>query len=485
MPDAADLVAHARETRAVVIGAAGAVAALECAKVGMTVTIFDDAGLSGPPETADLGGVAVDVDADGFAADVPAFAALVAELGLDDRLEPLRPARTGIADLSAPSPQRPPIPLPAEELLGIPANVWDPAARRVIGWTGTWRAYLDRVRPPLTIGRERNLAALVRSRMGDRVCERLVAPVTRARWGLDPSEVDVEAAARGLNGALTRAGSLAGAVAEIVADGRDDGVVFDDPGAWAAALTARLRDLGGHVRTGARVRSIAREGGAWRIDVDETAAGVEVTATGDPGSAASSVVTADIVIVAAGEEGSRRLLAPVTALPEVGTTAPEDVVLLRVRAGAASEGTFSELVSSTGTVRRVVDLTATHPSLARALGSDDRIVYVTAAASDAADLVSVEVARAAASVVLGAPIADADVVAAQRVRRAGTVPAVRLGAAEEVGALRSAVAAIPGLGLTGAWISGGGRADVVADAVAEAVRLRRQVLWGDGAEGTS
>jgi hypothetical protein len=39
-----------------------------------------------------------------------------------------------------------------------------------------WRAYLDRLRPPLTIGRERSLGALVRSRMGARLRDRLVAP---------------------------------------------------------------------------------------------------------------------------------------------------------------------------------------------------------------------------------------------------------------------------------------------------------------------
>lgn len=478
MPDAADLVAHARETRVAVIGAGGAVAALECAKVGMAVTVFE-ASPGAHPDTVDLGGVAVDVDADGFAADVPVFAALVAELGLDDRRESLLPHRTGIADLSATSPARAAMPLPAEAVLGIPANTWDPAVRRVIGWAGTWRAYLDRVRPPLTIGRERNLAALVRSRMGDRVCERLVAPVTRARWGLEPSEIDVEAASRGLNSALTRAGSLAGAVAEIAADRADDRVVFDEPGVWTAALRARLHELGGDIRVGVRVRSIAREGGAWRVDVDEVGAGDEAVT--------SSAVTADIVIIAADEEVSRRLLAPAVELPTVTTTAPDDVVLLRVRAGerTLSEHALSEVVSAAGAVRRVVDLTATHRSLAVAVGADERVFHVTLDASDADDTATVAAARAAASVALGVPLAASDVVAARRVRRAGSVPAVRRGAVEEVAALRAAVAAIPGLGLAGGWLRGGERAGTVADAVAEALRLRRQVLWGDDAEGVS
>lgn len=478
MPDAAELVAHARETRVVVIGAAGAVVALECAKVGMAVTVLDDAGAGAPvADTVDLGGVTVDVDADGFGADVPAFTELVSELGLADRLEVLRPARTGIADLSAAAPA-PVAPLPEGALLGIPPNPWDPAVRRVVGWAGTWRAYLDRVRPPLTIGRERNLAALVRSRMGDRVCDRLVAPVTRARWGLDPSDVDVEVAARGLNSALTRSGSLGGAVAEVAAQPQAGALVFDDPAAWPSALATRLGDLGGEVRTGTRVRSISREGGEWRIEVGEPAADDLAD------DSASSVVTADIVIVAADEARTRSLLAELVELPPAEATPPVDVVLLRVRAPSISGAAPSEVVSSREGVRRVVDLTATHPSLAAAVGDGERVLHVTLPASDADDAATVATAQAAASVALGVPLAASAVVASRRVRRDGAVPAVRLGAAEEAAALHAAVEATPGLGLAAPWISGGGRADAVADAIAEAVRLRRRVLWGDDAAGS-
>jgi len=489
MPDAADLIAHARETRVVVIGATGAVAALEFAKVGMAVTVLDDAASGAvPPETVDLGGVTVDVVADGFAADVPAFTALVSELGLTERLEALRPLRTWIADLS---PGATAAPLPVEAVLGIPANPWDPAVRRVIGWAGTWRAYLDRVRPPLTIGRERNLAALVRSRMGDRVCDRLVAPVTRGRWGLEPSEVDVEVAARGLNSALTRAGSLAGAVAELAGEAPTGAVAFDDPGAWTAALRSRLEDLGGQFRVGARVQAITREGDAWRIELDQPAGDGRAD-----GSAASesSTVAADIVVIAADEGRSRRLLADVVDLPAVAVTPAVDVVLLRVRAsGVSGAERASEVVAGSagsagragGAMRRVVDLTATHPSLADALGERERVLHVTLEAAETDDAAIIVAARQAASVALAVPLTASDVVAAHRVRVAGSVAPMRLGAAEEIAAPRTVVESVPGLGLTGSWLCGGERAQAVADQVAEALRLRRFVLWGEDAEGPS
>lgn len=61
--------------------------------------------------------------------------------------------------------------------LGIPANPFQPDVRRIIGWAGVWRAYLDRVRPPLDRAPAQSRKAR-RVRMGAKVRDRLVAPVT-------------------------------------------------------------------------------------------------------------------------------------------------------------------------------------------------------------------------------------------------------------------------------------------------------------------
>ncbi|MCR2826742.1 FAD-dependent oxidoreductase, partial [Microbacterium sp. zg.Y909] len=64
MSDAVDLVAQARDTRIVVVGGgvAGLVAALECAKVGMQVTVLEASDrLGGVVRSADVDGVTVDV----------------------------------------------------------------------------------------------------------------------------------------------------------------------------------------------------------------------------------------------------------------------------------------------------------------------------------------------------------------------------------------------------------------------------------------
>jgi oxygen-dependent protoporphyrinogen oxidase len=52
------------------------------------------------------------------------------------------------------------------------------------------------------------------------------------------------------------------------------------------------------------------------------------------------------------------------------------------------------------------------------------------------------------------------------------------GQRERAAAARAAVAKARGLAVVGAWVAGSGLAQVVADAHAEADRLRRGALWG-------
>ncbi|WP_235559520.1 protoporphyrinogen/coproporphyrinogen oxidase, partial [Microbacterium sp. Leaf351] len=188
--------------------------------------------------------------------------------------------------------------------------------RRVIGWGGAWRAYLDRLRPPLTIGHDRSLGHLVRTRMGAKVLDRLVAPVTSGVYSSHPDDIDVDLAAPGLNTALTRTGSLSGAVAELVggrttSPGAAVGGLVGGMGRLADALVARLRELGVEVRTDATVAS---------IEHGESADTFRVVVDGD----GAETLAADAVILAVGEHESRRLAAPLvpTLAPEVSGSAP-------------------------------------------------------------------------------------------------------------------------------------------------------------------
>lgn len=104
------------------------------------------------------------------------------------------------------------VPQPVPAALGIPAVPISSQAVAVIGGGAAARAYLDRVKPVLTIGKVHSLGELVRSRMGQAVVTKLVDPFVRERFGLTPDDVEVAAALPGLNEALTRAGSLSGGV---------------------------------------------------------------------------------------------------------------------------------------------------------------------------------------------------------------------------------------------------------------------------------
>lgn len=473
-----ELAAVARERRVVVVGGgiAGLVAALECAKIGMRVTLVEASEhLGGTVRTIDVGGLELDAGAEGWSVRGGVVRRLVAELGLEERIVSAADAPSGIAGL----PGGPAL-LPERTIAGIPENPWDEAVRRIIGWGGTWRAYVDRLRPPLTIGKERSLGRLVRTRMGEAVLERLVAPVSLGVWGTHPDDIDVEAVAPGLSTALTRTGSLSGAVADLLVD-RPSGPRLEGlEGGMTqliAAAEARLAELGADVRRGVRVASLDRLGEGWSIRAE--------------GAASDSPAPdfADDVIVAVPEAEARRLLAPHVPALDAPVAAPHpfEVVTL-VASPRPDDDPRAAVYPVAGTHRAVavVDSTVRWPWLAQRAGRGIHVLRVSfgtaaqaAATADLDDSAAAALAREEASALLGA---DLDVRGAARERFDLPRPASVLGRAEATAAARSAIHAVPGLAAVGAWLSGSGLAQVVPDAVAEAEVVRRRVLFGSSAD---
>lgn len=491
MPDnpAADLIAHAHDTRVAVIGAgiAGLVAALEFAKVGIAVTVFEaEPAPGGAIAQAELDGLTLDVGADGFAPDDEALTALLDELDLGADVVAVpggTPWITGLPTGAAP--------LPADTLLGIPANAWADDVRRIIGWRGAWRAYLDRLRPPMTIGHERRLGALVRRRLGARVVDRLVAPVVHARFGVAPDDLDVELIAPGLNTALTRVGSLGGAVAQQLPERRDRTTLSGGMGRLVDALMARIDELGGEVRLASPVTAVERHEARWLVH----------PASGEP-------VTVDAVIVAIGQTAADALLAPVVpAWPSAPGSVSIDVVTLVVDAPALDAHPRGDAVYPVPGTSPVATLThTTRPPLADATGPGRQVLRVTlpvataapgaaataspaAAAADAhpgsieatvagvdpSDADIVDRARVAAADLLGVELAPGQVRAAHRWRAEAAAPAsIR---DPRRGSVRAAVHRVDRLGAVGAWVAGSGLDTVVADTRGEAERLRHQLLW--------
>lgn len=485
----ADLAARAAHRHVVVIGGgiAGLVAARECAKVGMLVTVLEAEGeLGGAIRGAELDGVNVDAGAESYATRGGHVRKMLVELGLDDRIVTPNPAGAWL--VGAPGVDS--APLPKGGILGIPANPFAEDVRRIIGWGGAWRAYVDRLRPPLTIGQEHSLGALVAKRMGNKVRDLLVAPVTAGVYSADPDDVDTEVAAPGLNEALTRTGSLSGGVAQLLVDRADR--AKKAPGsavegisggmtALVAALAADLAELGADVRTGTAVRSIARDGAGWTV---------AVPAVGDDAEEGlpDGTLPADAVIIATAEPPARALLdGHVVGLGEAGEAPQIEIVSLLLAApglDAAPRGTGVLTVPGSRTAKALTHATAKWGWLREAAGGR-HVVRVSfgsqgepAATTGLDDDAAARLALDEASAMLGVSLPASSLVAAHRARFTQSQPASLIGAAARRRELRSAIAKAEGLGVVGAWVSGTGLAQVIPDATAEADRVRRSLLWG-------
>lgn len=484
----ADLAARAAHRHVVVVGGgmAGLVAARECAKVGMNVTVLEAAGeLGGAIRRAVLDGVTVDAGAESYATRGGHVRKLLDELGLADRIVTPNPAGAwlvGGADVEA-------APLPKGGILGIPANPFADDVRRIIGWRGAWRAYVDRLRPPLTIGQERSLGTLVSKRMGQKVRDLLVAPVTAGVYSADPDDVDTEIAAPGLNEALTRAGSLSGGVAQLLADRADRAkkapgsaveAIAGGMSILVDALAADLEELGAVVRTGAAVDAIARDGDGWTVSFPIGAEGEDPTV---------ETLAADAVIVATAEPSARALLAGhVTGLGAEGEAPQIEIVSLLLDApalDAAPRGTGVLTVPGSHTAKALTHATAKWEWL-RAAAGDRHVVRVSfgaqgepAATAALDDDAAARLALSEAEALLGLTLPESALVASHRARFTQSQPSSLIGAADRRRDVRAAVQKADGLGVAGAWLSGTGLAQVVPDAKAEADRVRRALLWGD------
>lgn len=507
--DAAALAARAAGTHVVVVGGGigGLIAARECAKVGMRVTLLEamDA-VGGAIRRADLDGVVVDAGAESFATRGGHVRELLAELDLTSRI--VAPEAGGAWLAGVPGVGA--APLPVGGILGIPSNPFQDDVRRIIGWSGAWRAYLDRIRPPLTIGHQLSLGKLVASRMGAKVRDRLVAPVTTGVYSASPDDVDVDAAAPGLNAALTRVGSLSGAVQALRLEGAGGAAnAAKAPGAAVEglaggmtvlvdALVDDVRRLGAEVRTGAGARSIGRSGATWTIEIDsDLAPDADADAATDGRTDAEtdaepdepSVITADAVIIATAESIARDLLA--NAVPALADATPSpspeiEVVTLLLDApalAAVPRGTGVLTVPGSHTAKALTHSTAKWGWVREAAG-DRQVVRVSfgaqgepAATARLSDEDAAALALREASALLGVPLAPPALLAAHRARYVQAQPASIIGSGERRAAARSAIRAVPGLAAVGAWLAGTGLAQVIPDAKDEADRLRRTLLW--------
>ncbi|TXK18826.1 NAD(P)/FAD-dependent oxidoreductase [Homoserinibacter sp. GY 40078] len=232
-------------------GIAGLVAARELVFAGRSVVVLEERDrLGGQVAKHSVAGMDLDAGAEAFARRGEELPRLLRALHLDDQV---------VSPSGAPAwvyRARGAAPLPAASLLGIPGV---PLARDVIDVIGTGaalRAQLDNLLPSLVASKAETVGELVRRRMGARVVDELVAPVTRGVHSLSPDELPVDRAAPGLRSALLRNGSLAAAVRAMREQAPAGALVATLRGGMfrlVEALEAELDRFGVEVRTGVRV----------------------------------------------------------------------------------------------------------------------------------------------------------------------------------------------------------------------------------------
>jgi oxygen-dependent protoporphyrinogen oxidase len=496
-------------------GMAGLVAALDCARVGIRVTVLEGSDhLGGALRAEKIGGLSVEVGAESYATRGGTVRALAESVGLADSIVTPNPEGAWVAASKGRV-----APLPKAGILGIPSNPLAEDVRAVIGWGGALRAYLDRIMPVLTVGVEHDLGALVTRRMGRAVRDDLVAPVTMGVYSSDPEALDVAFAAPGLNRALTTAGSLSGAVATMRAASRAGSNVEGIVGGMSALVDAIVHELehtwGADVRRNAPVESLERDGDGWLVTsavpsstvphfenapttVPEPVDPSTSSGTVHSGDETGATIHADYVIVAIPEAPALDLLTRLDpGLANIEPLEPPRVDLVTLvlddpRLDAHPRGT-GMLVSPTGglTAKAMTHATAKWSWLeecARELAPHRHVLRVSfgkAGENTVADLTDDELVALAVrdlSTMLGIEIDPASIVDSRRTTWAGSIPGAVTGQRARSESVRKRILEIDGLDVTGGWLAGTGLAAIVPDALAAAGRIRHRVaqhLLGD------
>jgi oxygen-dependent protoporphyrinogen oxidase len=403
-------------------GVAGLVAARQLAKAGIAVTLLEASDrLGGKVARQVVAGISLDAGAESFATRRGTVAALATELGLGRQVVLPNPDGAWLqrADGTA-------LPLPKTGLLGIPGT---PLAKDVIdsiGFPAAFRAQLDELMLGFVGSNERNFGRLVRRRMGRKVLERLVAPITLAIHSKHPDDLDVDVVAPGLRNGLLSTGSLAHAVRKLREAAPAGSAVAGLDGGIATlvdALARDLRDRGAEIRLNSAAQSVD--------------AGGVITGSGRR-------ITADHIV-----------LATVLAAPSAPTITLATLVVDSPALDAAPRGTGVLVVPGAPGIRAkaLTHATAKWAWLAAAAGEHRHVLRLSYNAVASEGLA--EQARTDAEKLLGVELPAASIRGFDVVQ--WTQPA-------------TPPTAVPGVSIVGEGVAGTGLAAVVSQAIAETDR---------------
>jgi protoporphyrinogen/coproporphyrinogen III oxidase len=463
--------APAGPPRVVVVGGgiAGLAAAWYAAGHGLSVTVLEAAPqVGGKLQSAEVGGVSVDVGAEAMLATRPEGTALLTELGLDaDRIAPL----TTSASLRVAGANRT---LPPRTMMGIPTDTAATRAAGVLSEHALAAMDAEPHREPMApLAEDVAVGAVVRARLGDEVSERLVDPLLGGVYAGRADDLSLRATLPALAARLADGGSLIESARAMVGAGTrapGAGPVFASLRGGLARLPGALAGSGRfEVRTGVTVRAIERDADGFVLTC---------------GSAREPQrVTADAVIVATPAAKAARLLqgAAPGAVADLSGIDSANVAIVTFAFAAGLDlpagsgllvGGRERLATKAVTISsQKWPLTsgarapgAGAPVLVRA--SVGRFGEPEALRFDDADLAGL--VQRELRPLLGITATPLDL----RVTRwGGALPQYGVGHVERVARIRAAVAAVPGLAVCGAAYDGVGIPACIATGRAAADRV--------------
>ncbi|MER5703242.1 protoporphyrinogen oxidase [Micromonospora sp. NPDC002296] len=286
-----------------ITGLAAAVRLRDRAPAGTEITVYEQSGaLGGKLRTGELAGQPVEFGAESFLMRDPAggesaAVALARRLGLADEI--VHPT-VGQAALAVDNGLRP---IPGGTLVGVPGDL----AQVTTVAQPVADADRDTGRPLLAPGADVSVGALVRSRLGDQVVDRLVDPMLGGVYAGRADDLSLVTTMPALAHAARTEHTLVGAVraAQAAAPRAPGTPVFGTLAGGLSRLVEAAATAGGAtIRRDAAVRELIPTATGWRLTVGPTR---------DPES-----VEVDAVVLAVPARPAARLLAGIA--PEAAAT---------------------------------------------------------------------------------------------------------------------------------------------------------------------
>ncbi|MGK2310048.1 protoporphyrinogen/coproporphyrinogen oxidase [Cutibacterium sp. V970] len=458
---------------AVVIGGgmAGLVAAWQFTQEGLHPVLVESRGYTGGLVVgATLAGISYDIGAEGWAIRLPDTAEMAEELGMTVEKPRTAPSWVYFDDAC--------FPMPGNAILGIPADLSDPAVVMALGVDEAARAAeLDNA--PMPDELPRDLGTLVESRMGPDVLRRLVTPIAGGIHAADPHLLSADVVSPGLRTAARTTGSLAAGVA-LCRSRMPEGPVVASVAGGMFTMPAELRrqaeEAGATIMTRVGARELTHHGDQWLVEAADTSRNPNPSLPPVPDGEVRTFLTPRVVVACSAGPATDLLSSVIDVSgPGMVPGAPIGHVNLALQAPELDDSPRGNgMLVAPGTTsvkaKALTHMSAKWPSLSQSCPDGLHLLRVSYGRSGETDVeFSVERALEDASILLSVELSSNQVVDSQIIHWTGslapTTPETRAwrdGLHRQLEELNQSGRGR--IGLVGAWASGSGIAALVPQA---------------------